>query len=59
MNPEVRTETDARHVRQIERCAIASDIAREVWMTQLSRPISSRAEIRFFDVTAGSGLGVD
>ena len=40
---------DVRHGRQIERCAVVGDRAWEAWMTQLSRPIFSNAEIRFFD----------
>ncbi|MGA7497802.1 MAG: STAS/SEC14 domain-containing protein [Isosphaeraceae bacterium] len=43
---------DVRHARQIERCAVVGDRAWEAWMTRLSRPIFSNAEIRFFDVTA-------
>jgi hypothetical protein len=41
---------DARHARQIERCAVVGDSAWEDWMTKLSRPIFSRAEIRFYDI---------
>ena len=33
-------------------CAVVGDRAWEAWMTRLSRPIFSNAEIRFFDVTA-------
>ena len=40
---------DVRHARQIERCAVVGDQRWEAWMTKLSRPIFSRAEIRFFD----------
>ena len=40
---------DVRHARQIERCAVVGDRAWEAWMTKLSRPIFSRAEIRFFE----------
>lgn len=40
---------DVRHARQIERCAVVGDRAWEAWMTGLSRPIFSNAEIRFFD----------
>ena len=39
---------DVRHARQIERCAIVGDRDWESWMTKLSRPIFSRAEIRFY-----------
>ena len=39
-----------RHARQIERCAVVGDSAWEDWMTKLSRPIFSRAEIRFYDI---------
>ncbi|MGC8643576.1 MAG: STAS/SEC14 domain-containing protein [Isosphaeraceae bacterium] len=42
---------DVRHARQIERCAVVGDRRWEAWMTSLSRPIFSRAEIRFFDVS--------
>ncbi len=42
---------DARHARQIERCAVVGDRRWEAWMTNLSRPIFSRAEIRFFDLS--------
>ena len=42
---------DVRHARQIERCAVVGDRAWEAWMTRLSRPIFSNAEIRFFEVT--------
>ena len=42
---------DVRHARQIERCAVVGDRAWEAWMTKLSRPIFSNAEVRFFDVT--------
>ncbi len=41
---------DARHARQIERCCVVGDRAWEAWMTNLSRPIFSRAEIRFYGV---------
>jgi hypothetical protein len=40
---------DVRHARQIERCAVVGDKAWEAWMTRLSRPLFSNAEIRFFD----------
>ncbi len=43
---------DVRHARQIERCAVVGDRAWEAWMTRLSRPIFSNAEIRFFEVAA-------
>ena len=43
---------DVRHARRIERCAVVGDRAWEAWMTRLSRPIFSNAEIQFFDVTA-------
>ena len=35
--------------QQTERCAVVGDWAWEAWMTKLSRPIFSRAEVRFFD----------
>jgi hypothetical protein len=41
---------DVRHGRQIERCAVVGDRAWESWMIKLSRPIFSRAEIRFYDI---------
>lgn len=41
---------DARHARQIERCAIVGDRDWESWMTKLSRPIFSSAEMRFYDL---------
>ncbi len=41
---------DVQHARQIERCAIVGDRDWESWMTKLSRPIFSAAEIRFFDI---------
>ncbi len=40
---------DIRHARRIERCAVVGDRAWEAWMTRLSRPIFSNAEIRYFD----------
>ena len=40
---------DVRHAWQIERCAVVGDRAWEAWMTKLSRPIFSRAAIRFYD----------
>ncbi len=41
---------DVHHAWQIERCAVVGDRAWEAWMSKLSRPIFSLAEIRFFDV---------
>ena len=41
---------DVRHAWQIERCAVVGDRAWEAWMTKLTRPIFSRAEIRFCDI---------
>ena len=41
---------DVRHARQIERCAVVGDRAWEAWMTKVSRPIFSNAEIRFFEI---------
>ena len=41
---------DARHARQIERCAVVGDRAWERWMTNLSRLIFFHAEIRFYDI---------
>ncbi len=41
---------DVVHARQIERCAVVGDRAWEAWMTKLSRPLFSRAEMRFYDV---------
>jgi SpoIIAA-like len=41
---------DVRHARQIERCALVGDRAWQSWMTDFSRPIFSRAELRFFHV---------
>ena len=41
---------DVRHAHQIARCAVVGDRAWEAWMTKLSRPIFSRAEIRFYDI---------
>ena len=40
---------DVRHARQIERCAVIGDKRWEAWMTKLSQPIFSNADIRFFD----------
>ena len=41
---------DVHHARQIERCAIVGDRAWEAWMTQLSRPLFSLADVHFYEV---------
>ena len=41
---------DVRHARQVERCAVVGDRAWESWMTKLSRPIFSRADIQYFAI---------
>ncbi len=41
---------DVRHSRQIERCAIVGDRAWHAWMTNLSRPLFPRAEMKYFEL---------
>jgi hypothetical protein len=41
---------DLQHARQIERCAVVGDRDWDAWMTKLSRPLFSRAEVRFYEL---------
>ena len=40
---------DAKHCKEIERCAIVGDPSWHQWMTKISKMIFSRAKIKYFD----------
>ena len=51
------TKFDAKHAKQIERCAVVGNKDWERWMTKLSGLLFTQAELRYFDAADREAAG--